>query len=196
MSFVPEGEYIIPENMKRYFKFYDSDKIRIDKSFYIQNREITVSDFREYFDNLDESMIERVGNQWSRSLYGERYANEKPVEYVSWDSASDYAKWISVMKKKDYRLPTIKQWIAASFLFSEDNPVTNNDKPVSKVRFEVDHLLGNLREWSSEPCGSEKYNLLGNDYITDISEIGKAYCAKAKDKWKAVGFRLVLIDNE
>jgi hypothetical protein len=129
------------------------------------------------------------------------YPDNRPVENVSRQEAVEYAQWLSEKTGWDLRLPTMSQWVAACIKYAEDRPVltTSTNQPVLKVRGDIDHLLGNLREWSSDICKNGKYRLLGENYMTDISDpdvIGRGYCVAETDKWTGVGFRLVKIENK
>ena len=134
---------------------------------------------------------------WKQDLSGSSYSNNRPVDYISRRDAAGYARWISTRDGVEMRLPTYAQWAAAVITYAETNPVlaSRNNSPMDELRTQPDHLIGNLREWSSEACGNNKYRLLGEDYMTDMASLGELPCVKDTVKWKGAGFRLVMIGN-
>lgn len=191
------GTYRISEYLQRYLRFLQVDAIQIDMPFSIQSGEVTVGEFRRYANTLDEVRRQQLGAEWERDQKGVLYQENRPVENITWQEATDYAAWLSQKTGWDLRLPTVYQWAAAGVQYPDVKPIleTNDSQPVSQLRNNVDHLFGNLREWSSETCQNGKHRLLGENYMTDVSDpenLGQEYCAK-NEKWSGVGFRLVKI---
>ncbi len=193
---VSSGKYMIPDHLKRYI--HSSKTVSINHSFSIQVREVTVGEFRQYFESTDENTRKRIGTEWATDRNGKPYHDRHPVENVSWQSASGYARWLSNKSKSNLKLPTYDQWIAACIKYGEDKPVLDkkDDQPLSELRHKIDHLIGNLREWSIEPCEKGGFRLLGENYrtVNDLDVIGKDNCTD-NDKWKGIGFRLVKIKD-
>ncbi len=201
---VPAEEYQFSDYLKRYLGYLETDSIKIDKAFEIQAGEVTVAEFRRYVETLDEAGKQTLETRWEKDSEGKLYADNRPVENISWQEAADYAKWLSEKTKWNLQLPTQQQWAAACVKHPDPQPVLgrNDDKPneplvVFRKGRDIDHLLGNLREWSADSCGDGKYSLLGENYMTDPTDpdaVGQANCAK-DGKWAGVGFRLVKIGN-
>lgn len=196
---ITEGTYPIPEYLFVYLRYLKKNAIVIDQQFSIQAAEVTVGEFQKYAESLDDASRKELGTRWKEEAGGKAYDENRPLENVSWEEAKEYARWLSEQTGWDLRLPTVQQWAAACVKYAEARPVlsTTENQPVSKIRGDIDHLLGNLREWSSDACGNGKYRLLGENYMTDVSDpdvVGKGYCAGASERWSGVGFRLVLIE--
>lgn len=196
---VPTGVYQIPDSLNRYIQ-YNEQSAKVNKPFSIQEREVTVGDFMRYVDSLDNNDRQRTGTVWERDATGAIYSDQRPVESINWQDASKYAEWLGQETNQVLRLPTVEEWIAACVLYAEPQPIlnSNDNQPMSIVRGKVDHLIGNLREWSSTPCknvnGSSGYFVLGENYMTNLSDIeliGKMYCVSANDRWRGIGFRLI-----
>ncbi len=190
---IEADSYQITNFLKRYLQYLDEERIVITQPFSIQAGEVTVGEFRKYVNETNAN----VGARWKEDKNGTPYPAERPVENVSWQEAANYAKWLSRKTKWDLRLPTLRQWAAACVKYAEEYPNTNGDQPI-RLRNEIDHLLGNLREWSAERCKAGSYYLLGENYMTDSTApnvIGKSNCAKANSRWMGVGVRLVRIDR-
>ena len=185
--------------------------IVIEQPFAIQAGEVTVGEFRSYADSLDEARRAQLGTWWEQDQDGTPYSDDRPVENISWQEAVAYAEWLSKKTGQNFRLPTVQQWAAACVKYGrEERPVLNraDNQPISTLRGkEIDHLLGNLREWSSDFCRKEtdkkgrtysRYRLLGENYMTDPTDsevIGTGHCAREDEQWAGVGFRLVRIGN-
>lgn len=195
MLLIPAGEYSIPLHLRHYLRYLGNIPIRIDTPFYIQTDEVTVGEFRRYVEGLDEERLKQLGTRWEKDWNGNPYPDNKSVENISWEVASDYARWLSEKTGWDLRLPTLQQWVVAVILYAESRPVlrTEDDvQPMVELQTKSDqpnHLLGNMREWSSDTCQDGRHRLLGENYMTDGDAVGMENCAK--DEWKGVGFRLV-----
>ena len=195
---VKAGEYPVSPYLRQYLNYLGQEVITLQAGFAIQSHEVTVGEFREYVNSLDAAGRARVGSRWEKGRDGKPYPAERPVEYVNWQEAANYAVWLSQQTQWDLRLPTVTQWAAACTQYYEKNPVTKiHNQPLAQIRSQVDHLLGNLREWSADACADDEYHLLGVNYMTDASDVkalGQAQCT-ADDKWNGIGFRLVRIEQ-
>lgn len=198
---VPEGTYRLNEYLQRYIHYPGvSSSIVIQQPFSIQAGEVTVGEFRQYLESLKDEYPEQMRALRDHDRDDAPFLHDRPLENISWEEANAYAQWLSQQTGWDLRLPTIQQWAAACVKYAEARPVlrTTENQSVSNIRGDIDHLLGNLREWSSDACENGKYRLLGENYMTDFSDpevIGKGYCAGADERWSGVGFRLVRIEQ-
>lgn len=214
MAPVAKGNYEISPYLQQYVRYAFktgllSNPVTIAQDFSIQVGEVTVGEFRRYAESLDDTARADLGTRWAQGADGAPYDDDRPVENVTWQEASDYARWLSAKTQRDLRLPTLEQWIAACVKYAEEYPILKKtyDEPVSKLRSQVDHLLGNVREWSSSPCAGGGYRLLGENYRTKPEYIGEDNCLYQSQKtpekgfnpeesfrWPGVGFRLVNIE--
>ena len=192
---VSVGEYQPTPYLSRYLGRFADQSVVIDQPFSIQIGEVTVGEFRQYVENLDKDSQQRIGVHWKEDLNGEPYSNNRPVDYISSRDAREYARWLGRKNGVEMRLPTYEQWAASVIKYSEDHPVlaSKENMPLEELRSQPDHLIGNLREWSSELCGNNKYRLLGEDYMSDMESLGELPCVKDTRRWKGTGFRLVRI---
>jgi formylglycine-generating enzyme required for sulfatase activity len=78
-------------------------EVRFSKPFAIGKHEVT---FREYdlftWDTLREKEKLPDDSRWGRG--------QRPVIYVTWQEARDYATWLSEQTGQEYRLPTEAEW--------------------------------------------------------------------------------------
>ena len=190
---IDAGVYQIPPHLTRYFKQIKYKEIVIDQPFSIQSSEVSVGEFRQYLESLDKVAKEAVGRFWAEDLSGNSYPDNRPVDYISREEAVDYANWLSRRNGWDMKLPTVRQWVASVIVYGEDEPIlaSEDNTPYADLRSMPDHLIGNLREWSSEQCGDKKHLLLGEDYMTNKEALGELPCVNDSGKWKGAGFRLV-----
>jgi hypothetical protein len=204
---VPAGAYRLNEYLQRYIQYPGlSPSIIIEQPFSIQAGEVTVGEFRRYLESVDREGHARVTSSWNQDRERPAFRHDQPVENISWEEANAYAQWLGQQTGWDVRLPTVRQWAAACVKYAEALPVlqTTANRPVAKIRGDIDHLLGNLREWSADACKSdaeteEQYRLLGENYMTDPNApevIGKGHCTGAAERWAGVGFRVVRIDSQ
>jgi len=190
--------------LKRFLGYIGSG-VTIEQPFSIMGGEVTVGQFREYAKSLSEEKRAALGDWWEKDIKtNEPYPDNRPVENVSWQEANDYAAWLSEKTGWTLRLPTVTEWAGACVKYPDPQPVlgrNDKDKPdevvvlVLRNQRQIDHLLGNLREWSADSCGNGQYSLLGENYMTapdDPSVIGTGNCAKDA-KWAGIGFRLVKV---
>lgn len=190
MTRIEAKSYHVTDNLKNYLR---ENIINIRNPFYIQDGEVTVGDFRKYVKTLSEENKRKLDDEWEKDEHGNLYPDKKPVEHISWDMANSYARWKSLYEKHNFSIPTLEQWAAAVILHSEHNPVLKiSEIPMAKLRWQPDHLLGNLREWSLERCGDGAYRLLGESDNINLSSSNN--CTKGDWRGKGVGFRLVRND--
>ena len=166
-------------------------KPKIDKPFAIMKREVTVEDFRPFYETLTEKERLKIGDLT-------KFDGNSPLTHISWDLADKYAKWLSEKCNKNYSLPTKDQFIAASVCFATPEKEiiyetsTNKNEPESRICDKnVYDLLGNLSEWVKDIISKHNYNcLFGYDYLTKFEHIdGKLSCRNADEQ---TGFRLVI----
>ncbi len=74
--------------------------IEIKKDFYIAKYEVTFDEYDKYCE--DRGILKPKDNGWGRG--------NRPVIYVSYEDAKDYARWLSQKSGKRYRLPTEMEW--------------------------------------------------------------------------------------
>jgi hypothetical protein len=197
---VPAGTYTMSAYLQRYIRYLDAEAVDIETPFSIQAGEVTVSDFRRYVASLPPAQQDRLGRGWEQSADGTPYPDEQPVEHVSWQDASAYAAWLSQITGWDLRLPTVEQWAAACARYAESRPVliTETNRPLTELQGAIDHLLGNLREWSATACDDGTYRIVGENYMTDNLDpdmIGQGYCIAQDEHWSGVGFRLIKLEQ-
>lgn len=99
-------------------------EITIGTGFAMGSSEVSVGQFREFvkaigyrtdaqragtgsvYEESSGRMIDRKGVDWQRDYKGDRASDKLPVLNVSWNDASEYAKWLSQRTGKRYRLPS------------------------------------------------------------------------------------------
>ncbi|MEN8216704.1 MAG: SUMF1/EgtB/PvdO family nonheme iron enzyme [Pseudomonadota bacterium] len=193
---VKAGSYSIPNELISYLHGYQEHlekQVVVEKPFLIQRREVTVGEFQLYVEQgLSKAEKQKLDPWWRKS-------SQEPVRWVSYEMAEGYAKWLGKKNGWDLHLPSISEWIAAVILYEESQPVLE-DKPSTQSRKDVDHLLGNLREWSKNTCttsdGKNGFKTLGDNFMTgtDPENRGNAYCLPGVPE-AGVGFRLIRYGN-
>lgn len=189
---VRSGTYNIPPHIKRYIKSTKLDAVNIDEDFYVENHEVTVAEFSQYAKTLSANERQKLGDLWKKDLKGKPRLGRMPVGYVSLPFAQGYARWLSGKSGSNMQLPNLRQWIASVILYGEKSPVIERDSPAAVDDQNAStHLIGNLREWSMEKCGENRFILLGEDYMTSKENIGVLPCVNRADTQRATGFRLI-----
>jgi hypothetical protein len=189
------GEYAIPHRLKRYFRFMGDQFIKIDAPFSVQSGEVTIAEYGEFFNSLPEEEQAKLGGQWKMSGNGNELQDSFPVENITKIEAEAYANWARERTQWNLQLPTTAQWAASAIAFENEatTPIFIGT-PMPELRADVDHLIGNLREWSSDSCNDGGFRLLGENYMTASDDIGHGYCAADHENWSGLGFRLVRLD--
>jgi formylglycine-generating enzyme required for sulfatase activity len=133
---IPSGEFMMGAEEDRddtldFFPYLDPKeldgelpwhRVRITKSFYMGQTEVTLAQFRTFCDSAEYKIeIERDGKP-SRGLARGRSADyrpwapgwsiesDHPAVYVSWNDAVAFCKWLSEREGRLYRLPTEAEW--------------------------------------------------------------------------------------
>ncbi|MGE3152475.1 MAG: SUMF1/EgtB/PvdO family nonheme iron enzyme [Nitrospiraceae bacterium] len=173
---IPEGTYEQGDDEKH--------QVRIN-GFKMGRYEVT---FEEYDRYLELAGGQRPGDAgWGR--------DRRPVIYVSWGEAKDYAKWLSRATGNAYRLPTESEWEyaargreknnkwagASSPQELKDYAVYGTDRtdPVgqkTKNSFELHDMSGNVWEWV-EDCWHDDYQGAPTDGSAWL-EGGKGDCGR------------------
>jgi formylglycine-generating enzyme required for sulfatase activity len=203
---VQKAEYQITPELMPWFYNPQKTSINIDKSFEIMKCEVTVCEFRLFF---EEEFIHKQDK--NDHLY-EWYRNDDtcPVTNISWEAANAYAKWLSKKTSYVYQLPSRNQWMAACIKFIKTTKtahVRNNSFGTQKLFCQCDaskmnFLLGNVSEWSSDSnqCSSGYFHVLGEDYLTLRKYIEQRTVATKwpcfKTPYQNIGFRLVKITDK
>jgi formylglycine-generating enzyme required for sulfatase activity len=200
------GSYTVPEYLWKYVRFYFEDtqsaqyEVTITESFAIQTHEVTVHEFQAYVNSLEPGNSDK---KRLRDILKTQDA-QAPIQNITWHDAVAYANWLSIEKQQNYRLPMVKEWIAALVEYADDEVDKRKGGPVldradctslTGSRYEIDHLLGNVREWSADACQSGEYWLLGEHCLTLKEDIGRGFCSESDRSWMFVGFRLVRVGD-
>nr|VFK33161.1 MAG: Sulfatase-modifying factor enzyme 1 [Candidatus Kentron sp. MB]VFK76028.1 MAG: Sulfatase-modifying factor enzyme 1 [Candidatus Kentron sp. MB] len=192
---IPQDPYPIPGNLSF---LLGTDPVTIKIDFYIQKSEVTVGDFRPFFDTLSKAQ--------QNALYGwDEWGEEGPVANITWQLATDYAKWRSKQTGHHWRLPDKKEWMVALIKLKVDpnkailgyNTPTDdkgNKRPERAGESGSTHLFANLREWSWEPCitsnGEKGHFTHGKSYHADPNKLLNVFLCYARSS-HSLGFRLV-----
>lgn len=195
---VSARKYTVPKFLERFVQYYPATTLRIEQPFSIQANEVTVGEFRHYVESLESSEQSKLGIRWQQK------SDQYPVENVTWQDARNYAAWLSRKTGWDIRLPTVQQWMAACVAYAEVEyagrlNVDSGELDMRRNSQSVDHLLGNVREWSkSADCPSGCHRVVGENYITDEYDpevIGKKNCVKSESRWNGLGFRVIRMEQ-
>jgi len=156
LVFIPSGEFMMgseesPQSLAKTFPQYGKDragndrlelpdeapvhKVRITRSFYMGQHEVTVGQFRKFVETgyTPESIADGTGGygynpdydpeksergdafegrdpKYSWLNLGFKQTDDHPVANVTWNDAVAFCKWLSEKEGKKYRLPTEAQW--------------------------------------------------------------------------------------
>nr|VFK33163.1 MAG: Predicted transcriptional regulator, contains HTH domain [Candidatus Kentron sp. MB]VFK76029.1 MAG: Predicted transcriptional regulator, contains HTH domain [Candidatus Kentron sp. MB] len=193
--YIPPDRYRIPEYLSPYL--VAEKPVAIETGFHIQKSEVTVKDFRPFFESLSKAQQDALPdwNEWGA---------DGPVSNIPWQLATNYAKWLSEKTGYHWRLPDKKEWMAALIKINVDpdkaiqshnapEDKNGNKRPERAGESDSNHLFANLREWSREPCPySEGYLIHGKSYLSDPEskwDNNVFSCQSSPDH--SLGFRLV-----
>ena len=169
-SKVPPGMVLIPAGV---FFMGSNDgeddekpehRVEIEKAFYMDEKEVTVAQYREFL---------RAENETNPPKWSEQIQNpQRPVVYVSWNDVVAYAKWIGK------RLPTEAEWEYAArggntglggnpkYKYPNGNNIT-----IRQVNYDADNSRSssweNAKKYlknvgSYPPNGYDLYDMAGN----------------------------------
>lgn len=124
---VPEGRFIMgspPAELGRNPNEGPQHEVQITKSFYMGKYEVKVSEFREFAKATGyktdaetkggawilkmDKWEKKAGVYWDNPVFSQKETH--PVTSVSWNDATEYAKWLSKKTGHSYRLPTEAEW--------------------------------------------------------------------------------------
>jgi len=138
-------------------------------SYFIARFDVTVGDFRRFVAatgyrseaELGDGCYVYDGGSWRKDAAanwrspGFRQDDRHPVVCVSWNDAVAYAKWLSGVEKRGYRLPTEAQWEYAARGGGRIERYAGGDE-VEAVAWYSANSGG-----STHPAGQKKGNALG-----------------------------------
>ena len=132
--------------------------INIDHPFAVSIYEISQREFEFY---CQATRVDCPSQPWNDANF--------PVVNVTWEMASDYARWLSSITNATYRLPSESEWEYAarggtdtpypfgdeilptharfSFRGAQETPLASNDRSVNRNKFRLFHMVGNVQEW-------------------------------------------------
>ena len=213
---IPKNTYTLSSKnhqflLKKYSEQYlnNSWEVEIETPIKMQTHEVTIGEFKEFVQNAQS--LEELDKKYFFDKFKEN-SNTKndqlPMEYVSFNDANKYAEWLNNKDGDHWRLPKVREWLAAVAQDGEEKPVLryideNNPKPAAINGNQMEHLLGNLRELSfgdgdsvcSEPGDIQ---LLGQNYFANrysSDTVQQIYCISPTERSEGVGFRLVYEKN-
>jgi len=132
--------------------------INIDHPFAVSIYEISQREFEFY---CQATRVDCPSQPWNDANF--------PVVNVTWEMASDYARWLSSITNATYRLPSESEWEYAarggtdtpypfggeilpthtrfSFRGAQETPLASDDRSVNRNKFRLFHMVGNVQEW-------------------------------------------------
>lgn len=125
MIVIPAGEFIMGGSGLANEKVPDDElpqrPVRVPRPFAMARYEVTIGEFKKFAAatgrkpgdscfGWDKKGLpgELKGNDWTKP--GFRQSDTQPAVCVTWDEATEYAKWISSRTGKRYRLPSEAEW--------------------------------------------------------------------------------------
>ncbi|MAM58344.1 MAG: sulfatase modifying factor 1 [Salinicola sp.] len=147
--------------------------------FYIQDRQVTYSDFNVYAKSINEPAIEYNEQE------SQRNASDLPAG-VDWYKANKYCQWLSKQTGKDYSLPTEAQWEYAARSRGRMMPYATDDGklepgknyPTRSERMEVTPQSDAYspfpvaEKYPPNPLGLYQMGLNGYEWVSDWYDKG------------------------
>ena len=191
MVVIPAGSFTMGSPNSEAGRDSDEGPLRqvdIVRSFSLGKFEITFGEFKQFVQSTGYSMtggcffyngkefVKDAGKSWNNP--GFYQTNNDPVTCVSWDDATAYAKWLSKVAQKPYRLPSEAEWEYAARAQSKtaysfgNSPSelsgyawfsSNSEGKTHAVgmkqanKFGLHDMHGNVLEWTQD-CWNENYN--------------------------------------
>jgi formylglycine-generating enzyme required for sulfatase activity len=99
---IPAGTFEMGSSKEPRFPVYPeiAHKVTLSRPFYLQATEVTNAQYRAFDPTHDSGSAEGL------SLNGD----EQPVVEVTWEAATQFARWLSQVDSRHYRLPTEAEW--------------------------------------------------------------------------------------
>ena len=159
MMWVPAGKFIMGSNSSDNANERPQHEVMLD-GFWIYQYEVTVAQYRKFCDKTGRQMP--AAPKWG-------WQEQHPIVYVTWNDATDYAKWAGVT------LPTEAQWEKAARGTAGNTYPWGNEWDASKCPkellsthpvgsypqdvspFGVFDMAGNVREWCQDWYGASYY---------------------------------------
>ncbi|HWA12723.1 MAG TPA: SUMF1/EgtB/PvdO family nonheme iron enzyme [Burkholderiales bacterium] len=175
---VPAGRFAmpyVPGDSGRYHHEGPVRPVTFDRPFAMGKYEVT---FDEWEACVAEQACPKVDDKG-------RGKGRRPVVYVSWDNAVDYAKWLSKKTGKTYRLPNEAEWEYAYRSGTDERHRFLNIPPAKvcavanvydkrgrqQIEMEYEPLPCDDKFGEVAPVGSFKPNAFGlHDMIGNVSE--------------------------
>jgi formylglycine-generating enzyme required for sulfatase activity len=152
----PESEAELEDNERRH-------RVKIERPFAIGQCAVNFDEYDRFC--ADGSRKKPEDNNWGRG--------NRPVIYISWVDALDYAEWLSAQTGQSYRLPTEAEWEYAARAGTETEFWWGDDISSAQANYNghctypVDlfqpnpwglyQVHGNVWEWTGSQY-DEKYN--------------------------------------
>lgn len=173
---------LISNDRLKAFRFIPAIPELQTSAIFMQSVEVSREDFRRFVDALgyenneywDKSCPKALRDRWktrrSRRL-GTNQESDLPVRGLTWYEARAYAKWMSKDLQRAVRLPTAKEWLAASWdlkarslrtypwggtfasgnlVFEQLSPRAPKANKIDVSPFGIYDLAGNVAEWTTD----------------------------------------------
>jgi len=143
-------------------------QVRIDGPFYIAATETTRAQYAAHMKAKGAApTLDRVEN-----IVGEKSGGDLPVNYVSWEDAVSFCKWLSDVENRRYRLPTCAEWEYACYACDRSASGTEKLTPLGDYAW----YRGNAGRNGVHPVASKRpndvglFDMLGNvwEWCADI----------------------------
>ncbi len=142
--------------------------VNIPKAFYIGQFEVTNAEYNKFL----------IQTKRTSSLPSNLSADRQPAVGVSWDEATEYARWLSEVSGKTYRLPSEEEWEYAAragstkrYFWEEKDPEENNWRTRYPVTADTYAWVKINAQDLSHPVGTKRANAWGlHDVIGNVAE--------------------------